>query len=86
MIAEAVLALEYGASSEDIARTTHAHPVTFNNTYFPRLFLKLLKKHVWLFMINLSISKCIRLKIFESILITIPHASNSFPTNFLLQL
>jgi hypothetical protein len=25
MIAEAVLALEYGASSEDIARTTHAH-------------------------------------------------------------
>jgi len=26
MISEAVLALEYGASSEDIARTTHAHP------------------------------------------------------------
>jgi dihydrolipoyl dehydrogenase len=26
MIAEAALALEYGASSEDIARTTHAHP------------------------------------------------------------
>lgn len=26
MIAEAVLAVEYGASSEDIARTTHAHP------------------------------------------------------------
>lgn len=26
MIAEGVLALEYGASSEDIARTTHAHP------------------------------------------------------------
>ena len=25
MIAEGVLALEYGASSEDIARTTHAH-------------------------------------------------------------
>jgi pyruvate/2-oxoglutarate dehydrogenase complex dihydrolipoamide dehydrogenase (E3) component len=25
MIGEAVLALEYGASSEDIARTTHAH-------------------------------------------------------------
>eukprot|EP00695_Tsukubamonas_globosa_P003578 TRINITY_DN707_c0_g1_i1.p2 TRINITY_DN707_c0_g1~~TRINITY_DN707_c0_g1_i1.p2 ORF type:complete len:86 (-),score=53.92 TRINITY_DN707_c0_g1_i1:53-310(-) len=25
-IAEAVLALEYGASSEDIARTCHAHP------------------------------------------------------------
>ena len=29
MIAEAVLAIEYGASSEDIARTTHAHPVRF---------------------------------------------------------
>ena len=26
VIAEAVLALEYGASSEDIARTCHAHP------------------------------------------------------------
>ncbi len=26
LIAEAVLAMEYGASSEDIARTTHAHP------------------------------------------------------------
>ncbi len=26
MIAEAALAMEYGASAEDIARTTHAHP------------------------------------------------------------
>jgi dihydrolipoamide dehydrogenase len=26
LIAEAVLAMEYGASSEDIARTVHAHP------------------------------------------------------------
>lgn len=26
MIAEGVLAIEYGASSEDVARTTHAHP------------------------------------------------------------
>jgi dihydrolipoamide dehydrogenase len=26
MIAEAVLAFEYGASAEDIARTCHAHP------------------------------------------------------------
>jgi len=26
MIAEAVLAIEYGASSEDIHRTCHAHP------------------------------------------------------------
>lgn len=27
MISEAVLAIEYGASAEDIARTCHAHPV-----------------------------------------------------------
>lgn len=27
LIAEAVLGMEYGASAEDIARTTHAHPV-----------------------------------------------------------
>jgi hypothetical protein len=27
MIAEGCLAMEYGASSEDIARTCHAHPV-----------------------------------------------------------
>ncbi len=26
MIAECVLAIEYGASSEDIGRTCHAHP------------------------------------------------------------
>jgi len=26
MIAEAVLGMEYGASCEDIGRTTHAHP------------------------------------------------------------
>lgn len=26
MIAEAVLAFEYGASAEDVARTCHAHP------------------------------------------------------------
>lgn len=31
MIAEAVIALEYGASSEDIARVCHAHPVLFIN-------------------------------------------------------
>jgi len=29
LIAEAVLAIEYGASSEDIARTCHAHPTLF---------------------------------------------------------
>jgi dihydrolipoamide dehydrogenase len=29
MIAEGCLGIEYGASSEDIARTCHAHPVIF---------------------------------------------------------
>jgi pyruvate/2-oxoglutarate dehydrogenase complex dihydrolipoamide dehydrogenase (E3) component len=33
MIAEAVLALEYGASSEDVARTCHAHPVSCPFSY-----------------------------------------------------
>jgi len=28
LIAEAVLALEYGATAEDIARTCHSHPAT----------------------------------------------------------
>ena len=28
MIAEGVLGMEYGASSEDIARVCHAHPVS----------------------------------------------------------
>ena len=32
MIAEGVLAIEYGASSEDIARTTHAHVSPFSPT------------------------------------------------------
>lgn len=29
MIAEATLALEYGASAEDVARVCHPHPVSF---------------------------------------------------------
>lgn len=32
MVNEAALALEYGASCEDIARVCHAHPVINNNT------------------------------------------------------
>lgn len=31
MVNEAALALEYGASCEDIARVCHAHPVTTDN-------------------------------------------------------
>ena len=43
MISEAVLAMEYGASSEDVARTCHAHPVILSNakiifTYFISVF------------------------------------------------
>lgn len=33
MINEAALALEYGASCEDIARVCHAHPVIVNNIH-----------------------------------------------------
>ena len=31
MINEAVLAMEYGASAEDVARVCHAHPVSIRN-------------------------------------------------------
>ena len=31
MINEAVLAMEYGASAEDVARVCHAHPVSLSN-------------------------------------------------------
>lgn len=30
MVAEGVLAIEYGASAEDVARTTHAHVCIFH--------------------------------------------------------
>ena len=32
LINEAVLAMEYGASCEDIARVCHAHPVVISST------------------------------------------------------
>ena len=34
MIAEGTLALEYGASAEDVARTTHAHVCLFSFFFF----------------------------------------------------
>lgn len=43
LVAEAVLAMEYGASSEDIARTCHAHPVP-PLFHMLRLLVRLLKK------------------------------------------
>lgn len=39
MISEAVLAMEYGASSEDVARTCHAHPVIYVRKYNYNTFL-----------------------------------------------
>lgn len=37
LIAEAVLAIEYEASAEDLARTCHAHPTSaFRNSPIPR--------------------------------------------------
>lgn len=34
LINEAVLAIEYGASAEDVARVCHAHPVFINSIIF----------------------------------------------------
>lgn len=45
MINEAALALEYGASCEDIARVCHAHPVT---TLTINGYLKFLLAHKYL--------------------------------------
>lgn len=58
MIAEAGIAMEYGATAEDVARTCHAHPVggSFDVSFY-RLFLKLSRRLAWVLMINLSISK-----------------------------
>lgn len=44
MIGEATLAMEYGASCEDIARVCHAHPVRFHFSFF-----FLLVKILWFF-------------------------------------
>ena len=56
MVAEGVLAIEYGASAEDVARTTHAHVCIFIFIfiYYPYDFFfslrsaKLSKKLRWL--------------------------------------
>ena len=45
MINEAALALEYGASCEDIARVCHAHPVT---THTVNGYLNFLLAHKYL--------------------------------------
>lgn len=58
LIAEAGLAMEYGATAEDVARTCHAHPVFSSfGISFCRLFLKLSRKLVWVLMISVFIFK-----------------------------
>lgn len=34
LVNEAALAMEYGASAEDVARVCHAHPVRFYCSFF----------------------------------------------------
>ena len=46
LINETVLALEYGASAEDVARVCHAHPVSYTNI----LTVKVIIIHVQLYM------------------------------------
>lgn len=58
MIAEAGLAMEFGSTAEDVARTCHAHPVrNHRNTLIYRLFLRLSRRLAWLLMTRLFISK-----------------------------
>ena len=52
LIAEAGLAMEFGSTAEDVARTCHAHPVFFLSVFLCRLFLRRSRKHVWLPMIR----------------------------------
>lgn len=42
LVNEAVLAMEYGASAEDVARVCHAHPVRFNFSLFLSNFINIL--------------------------------------------
>lgn len=40
LVNEAVLAMEYGASAEDVARVCHAHPVCIQHlNHYPLFFL-----------------------------------------------
>lgn len=62
LVNEAVLAMEYGASAEDVARVCHAHPVSWHNMHnklqssnnkkfvfsFRRPVRKLYVKLIWL--------------------------------------
>ena len=52
LIAEAGLAMEFGSTAEDVARTCHAHPVFLLSSFSCRLFPRRSRKHVWLPMIR----------------------------------
>ena len=49
MINEAALAMEYGASCEDVARVCHAHPVSFviNDTCSWHILMKMIFFKTW---------------------------------------
>lgn len=48
LIAEAGLAMEYGATAEDVARTCHAHPVGIAVwNLMIRHYRKLLRRRAW---------------------------------------
>lgn len=57
LIAEAGLAMEYGATAEDVARTCHAHPVGIVGwNVMNRRYRKLLRRLAWRHMTRRSIS------------------------------
>lgn len=57
LIAEAGLAMEYGATAEDVARTCHAHPVGIVGwNVMNRRYRKLLRRLAWRHMTRRSTS------------------------------
>lgn len=57
LIAEAGLAMEYGATAEDVARTCHSHPVWIGGrNLMRRHWRKLLRRLAWLLMTRRSTS------------------------------
>ena len=57
LIAEAGLAMEYGATAEDVARTCHSHPVWIGGrNLMHRHWRKLLRRLAWLLMTRRSTS------------------------------
>ena len=57
LIAEAGLAMEFGSTAEDVARTCHAHPVGSRACVDRRPFRRRSRRLAWLPMTRLFISK-----------------------------